>query len=99
MGVEGSPTLARAAAGQGLAVCLGDAAALPVADSVADCVVCFMVLQDVDFFAEAVAEAARILSAGGRFVWSIVHPVNSAGLFEGPRGSGRRGPGGRRRRS
>jgi len=82
LGVDGSPTLAAAAAGRGLAVSVGDAASLPLADDVADCVVCFMVLQDVDRYASAIAEAARVLRPGGRMAWSIVHPVNSAGRFE-----------------
>ncbi len=97
VGVDGSPTLAAAAAGPGRAVCVGDVASLPLADDVADCVVCFMVLQDVDHYARAIAEAARVLRPGGRMAWSIVHPVNSAGRFEHDPtagGRGHRAPGG-----
>jgi SAM-dependent methyltransferase len=88
VGVDGSPTLAAAAADRGIAACVGDAASLPLGDGVADCVVCFMVLQDVDRFAGAIAETARVLRPGGRMAWAVVHPVNSAGRFEPGPGSG-----------
>jgi SAM-dependent methyltransferase len=50
---------------------------------VADLVVAFMSLQDVDDMAGAVREVARILTPGGRLCLAIVHPLNSAGSFEG----------------
>ena len=62
-------------------VVIGDAAALPLADAAADCVVAFMSLQDVDAMEQAVAEAARALRAGGRLVIAITHPANTAGHF------------------
>jgi len=60
---------------------VGDAARLPVRGGVADLVVAFMSLHDVDDLDGAVAEAARILRTGGRFHLAIVHPINSAGTF------------------
>ncbi len=39
-----------------------------------DLVTCFMSLQDVRDFEKAIAEAARVLKYGGRFVFSIPHP-------------------------
>ncbi len=37
-------------------------------------VTCFMALQDIRDYRSAVAEVARILKKGGRFVFSITHP-------------------------
>lgn len=71
--VDGAPPVAQA-----------DAAALPVADGTADLVVAFMSLHDVEDLEGAVAEAARVLEAGGRLHLAIVHPVNSCGTFDGP---------------
>jgi SAM-dependent methyltransferase len=67
--------------GSGGPIIVGDAAALPLPDAVADCVVAFMSLQDIDEMEMAVAEAARVLSAGGHFVIAITHPLNTAGQF------------------
>ena len=83
VGIDASPTmvaLARAA-DSSIPVCLGDAAALPLADGCADLVVHFMSLQDIDDLPGAVAEAARVLVNGGRLCIAIVHPLNSAGRF------------------
>lgn len=79
-----SRTLLRAAlaAGSG-AVVAADAAALPLPDAAADLVVAFMSLQDVDEFEAAIMEAGRVLEPGGRLAVAIVHPLNSAGDFEG----------------
>ena len=84
VGVEASPTLARLAAEheQPTPVANGDAAALPVASGSVDLVVASMTLQDVDDMPGAVAEIARVLAPGGRFVASVVHPINSVGWFE-----------------
>jgi len=84
VGVDASPTLARAAvthAESGGPCVIGDAAALPLPTGVADCAVAFMSLQDVDAMEKAVAEIARVLVAGGHLVMAITHPVNSAGRF------------------
>jgi SAM-dependent methyltransferase len=84
IGIDGSPTMARAAATHAEAggpVLLGDAGALPFPDAVADCVVAFMSLQDVDAMEAAVLECARVLRAGNRLVLAITHPLNTAGGF------------------
>ena len=41
-----------------------------------------MVLQDVSDHAAAIAEASRVLGAGGAFCIAIVHPVASAGKLD-----------------
>lgn len=85
VGIDGSMSMARAAAGHPAAqgdVLVADAERLPVQDGVADLAVAFMSLQDVDHFETAIAEAARVLVAGGVLLMAIVHPVNSAGAFD-----------------
>jgi SAM-dependent methyltransferase len=62
---------------------LADAASLPFDDASFDCVLAFMSLQDVEDAHGAIAEATRVLEAGGRFCFAIVHPLNSAGQFHG----------------
>ncbi len=85
VGVDLSPTLAAAAraAQPGLVVHEADAARLPFTDWSFDCVVAFMSLQDVQDLEAAVREAARVLAPGGRLCFAIVHPLNSAGKFDG----------------
>jgi ubiquinone/menaquinone biosynthesis C-methylase UbiE len=39
-----------------------------------DIVTCFMSLQDIEHYEEAIAEVARVLKNKGRFVFSIPHP-------------------------
>ncbi|HEX7255182.1 MAG TPA: class I SAM-dependent methyltransferase [Gaiellaceae bacterium] len=68
-----------------------DAAAMPFEDGFADLVVAFMVLMDVDDMAGAVREAFRVLEPGGTTVASVVHPINSAGMFV-PRGGDENAP-------
>jgi SAM-dependent methyltransferase len=48
-----------------------------------DLVVAFMSLQDFDEATSAIHETARVLEPGGRLCLAIVHPLNSAGHFEG----------------
>jgi SAM-dependent methyltransferase len=48
-------------------------------------VVAFMSLHDVDDLLGAISEAARLLAPHGRLCVAIVHPLNSAGRFEGER--------------
>jgi SAM-dependent methyltransferase len=84
VGIDASPTLVRAAVTHpdaGAPCLIGDAAALPFGDGVADCAVAFMSLQDVDAMEAAVVEMARVLIPGGRLVMAITHPVNTAGRF------------------
>jgi SAM-dependent methyltransferase len=62
---------------------VADAAAIPLPDACADLVVAFMTLHDVEDLDGAVHEIARVLEPGGRLCFAIVHPMNSAGRFEG----------------
>jgi len=62
---------------------VADAASLPFGDNEFDTVVAHMSLQDVDDVASAVSESARVLRPGGRLCVAVVHPLNSAGEFEG----------------
>ena len=80
LGIERSPTLARAAATgpPALPVTQADAARLPLADSCIDLAVASMSLLDMDDFAGAIAETARVLRPGGVFCFAIVHPFDSA---------------------
>jgi SAM-dependent methyltransferase len=82
-GVEGSPKLARRARAHDVPanVVNGDAARLPIGDASADLVVASMSLQDIDDLSATVREIARVLVPGGRLCASVVHPINSAGLF------------------
>lgn len=85
VGVDVSPMMVEAARGadQEIETHLADAAALPFSDAAFDCVVAFMSLQDVDDLRGAIREAARVLEPRGHFCFAIVHPLNSAGAFEG----------------
>jgi len=82
-GVDGSPTLARFAttADPSQPTLVADAAHLPLRRGVADLVVAMVSLQDIDDLEGAVTEVARILEPDGRFCFSIVHPMASAGDF------------------
>jgi SAM-dependent methyltransferase len=79
VGIESSPTLARAALSGDPAVDVhvADAAAMPLADGAADLVVASMSLMNMDDLPAVIAEIARVLEPGGRFCFSIVHPFNS----------------------
>jgi SAM-dependent methyltransferase len=63
----GAPTYARA-----------DAVRLPFADASFDAVVICLALEHVDDFARALAEAARVLRTGGRFLLLVGHPLLQA---------------------
>ena len=80
LGIERSPTLARAAATgpRALPVTQADAARLPLADSCIDLAVASMSLLDMDDFEGAIAEVGRVLHPGGVFCFAIVHPFDSA---------------------
>jgi SAM-dependent methyltransferase len=84
-GVDVSATMLEAAerADQEIETHLADAAALPFSDAAFDCVVAFMSLQDVGDLRGAIREVRRVLEPRGRFCLAIVHPLNSAGGFEG----------------
>ncbi len=83
-GIDASETMVELARERdpAIPVCCADAAALPFPDGHADLVVHFMSLQDIDDLEGAIREAFRVLSPGGRLVFAIVHPINSAGRFE-----------------
>ena len=84
VGVDPSPTMVRAARDIGVPVpaAVGDGRALPFRDGVADLVVCFMVLQDVDDLAGVVSELARVLRPSGAVCAAIVHPMVSSGFLD-----------------
>jgi SAM-dependent methyltransferase len=83
VGVDAAPALARAARGHRdfFPVAVADIGALPVATGVADVVVCFMVLMDVEDLDGAVGELARVLAPGGALCVGILHPIMTSGLF------------------
>lgn len=85
VGFDGSPALVAAARElpSSIVAEVADAAALPLPDGCADLVVAFMSLHDVDDLEGAMREIARVLEPGGRLCLAIVHPMNSAGRFEG----------------
>jgi ubiquinone/menaquinone biosynthesis C-methylase UbiE len=85
IGFDASPSLVAAARefDPSMDLRLADAARLPLEDQSADLVVAFMSLHDIDDMPSAIREIARILEPGGKLCLSIVHPLNSAGRFEG----------------
>jgi len=84
-GIDAAPTMVRLAAahGGGPPALLADAARLPFRDGAFDLAVAYMTLHDIDDMPGAVAEIGRVLAPGGRLCAAIVHPVNSAGSFQG----------------
>lgn len=52
-----------------------------------DIVTCFMSMQDIENLEKAVAEVARVLKRGGRFVFSIPHPCFETLVVKGRRTS------------
>lgn len=86
--LDASPTLTRACRDHEvrLPVVLADAQSSPFRDGCADLVVAFMSLHDIDRFDVAIADTNRLLTPDGRLCLAIVHPINSAGSFEGPSG-------------
>jgi SAM-dependent methyltransferase len=85
VGVDLSPTMLAAAraADPEIETHLADAATLPFENGAFDLVLAFMSLQDIDDYAGAIRESARVLVPGGRICVAIVHPLNSAGRFAG----------------
>jgi SAM-dependent methyltransferase len=83
--VDASPTMVRfaEAADPSMRVIVADAAQLPLDDGVADLVVAFMSLHDMDDMPAAVRETSRVLGPSGVLCLAIVHPINSAGRFDG----------------
>jgi ubiquinone/menaquinone biosynthesis C-methylase UbiE len=62
---------------------LADAAELRFREAAFDCVVASTSLQDLDDLRGATREVQRVLEPRGGFCLAIVHPLNSAGSFEG----------------
>ena len=79
VGLDHSSDQLRIAAGRDRAVVQGDAAALPFADAVFPTVVSLWASTDVDDWAQAMKESARVLRPGGLFVFYGAHPC-----FNGP---------------
>jgi SAM-dependent methyltransferase len=84
VGIDASQTLVRAAreadpVGRYL---VADAARLPFADRSFSVVVACNSLMDIDDMADAVAEAARVLTRDGRFCVSVIHPTAQVGRFD-----------------
>ena len=80
-GVDVSPDLvelAQAADPTGTYL-VADAKSLPFAEATFDLVVAFNVLSCVDDLERGVGEVARVLPAGGRVCFSIVHPMYTGG--------------------
>jgi SAM-dependent methyltransferase len=83
VGVDLSPSMiaaAREADPEGEYV-EANVADLPFEDGVADLTIAFMSLMDMDDMPRGVHEIGRVLEPGGRFVATVVHPINSAGEF------------------
>jgi ubiquinone/menaquinone biosynthesis C-methylase UbiE len=78
-GMDVSEDQLRLARARGLDVRKADARALPFEDGSFDAAVSIFTHTDMDDFAAVVRETARILRAGGRFVYLGVHPC-----FVGP---------------
>jgi SAM-dependent methyltransferase len=85
VGIDASPSLVAAARelDPAMELHVADAATLPLDDGSADLTVAFMSLHDIDDMPGAVREIARILEPGGRLCLAVVHPLNSAGRFDG----------------
>jgi SAM-dependent methyltransferase len=80
VGLERSPTLARAAAHHTapIVVVQADAARVPLRDGCADTAVACMSLLDVDDLVSTVDEIGRVVRAGGHLCVALVHPFASA---------------------
>jgi SAM-dependent methyltransferase len=74
-----SLAVAAAAASPSERYAVADGLALPFRDASFDLVVAYNVLQVVDELDQAVAEAARVLTAGGYLCACIAHPVTDLG--------------------
>jgi SAM-dependent methyltransferase len=74
VGVDLSADQLRVAASRNRRLARADAGRLPMKDACVPAVVMTFIHTDVDDFAAAVAEAARVLRPGGRLVYLGVHP-------------------------
>jgi SAM-dependent methyltransferase len=80
VGVDSSPRMVELASEQHQAV-VADAAELPFADSSFALVIAYMSLMNFDDLDGVVAEAARVLEAGGRLCAAVLHPLFAAGAW------------------
>jgi SAM-dependent methyltransferase len=80
VGVDRSPSMLRAAvaASPGVSFMGADAAALPFGDCTVSLVVSCMSLHDIDDFAAAISEMARVLCQDGWLCVAVVHPFVTA---------------------
>jgi SAM-dependent methyltransferase len=78
IGIDSSPRLVELAREHHEAI-VADAAALPFADGAFDLVIAYMSLMNLDDMETSVREAARVLEAGGRFCFGVLHPLWAAG--------------------
>ena len=80
LGIELSPTFARAAAtgSPALPVTQADGAGLPLTDTCVDLAVVSMSLLDIDDLRARSRRQPRVLHPGGVFCFAIVHPFDSA---------------------
>jgi SAM-dependent methyltransferase len=82
IGIDASSTLIRKAAEDGARrYAVADGARLPLRAECARLVTAYMSLQDMDDLGGAVREVGRILSPRGRFCFSILHPIATAGGY------------------
>jgi len=68
-------TVVAAARGGGVAYARAGAAELPFASGSFDAVIACLVFEHIDGIDDAVAEVARVLEPGGRFVFMLNHPL------------------------
>jgi SAM-dependent methyltransferase len=80
VGVDPTPSQIRVAHRRGGSACYGQARAerLPLLDASFDALVLCMALEHIDPFEPALAEVARVLAPGGRFLLFLVHPFLQA---------------------
>jgi len=58
-----------------------------LSDASFDLVTCFMALHDIENYEDTIAEVAKVLKHGGRFVFSIMHPCFEDMMVNGVRTS------------
>ena len=81
-----SMTKAAASHAESTETLCGDGTALPFQANSFSLCVAFMVLHDMDDPETGLAEIARVLTPRGRAAIAVVHPINSSGDFQEPRG-------------